>query len=207
VTEAEYFEDDDETWVYACLGTLACDGLLRIRPLAASGREWEWLHRSSTAWDAAHQKIYRNCRATLMEAAAIDTLPQLPEGPPIVAPAVERSFESVRYLALTRMLRASECEALELHVVLCEDTYESFSGDGRFHDFEAVRLTAAAAREYVETAPTYCARYYHRRLRLSLEGDFIRYDLQKELFDCCDAGRMLNAAEVLVADSRVTDHV
>jgi hypothetical protein len=172
---------------------------------AAPDGEWEWLDRSSTAWDAAHQKIYRNCRVTVMEASAIEGLPTLPDGPPpIVAPAVERLFTSARYPALTTMLRASASEALELHVVLSEDTYESFSGDGRFHDFEAIRLTDAAARKYVETAPTYCARYYHRRLRLSLEGDIIRYQLQKELFDCSDVARMLNAAEVLVADMQDT---
>jgi hypothetical protein len=180
---------------------LASDGLLRIRTSATADSNWEWLDRSSTVWDAAHQKIYRHFRVTAMDGWAVEALPPLPAGLPHIAAApVAQSFESVRYPALTALLRVSAPEARELHVVLCEDTYESFSGDGRLNDFEAIRLTEEAAREYVDRAPTYCATYYHRRLRLRLEGDLIRYELQKEVFDCCDVARMLNAADVLVAD-------
>jgi len=76
---------------------------------------------------------------------------------------------------------------------LSEYTFESFSGDDKFHDFEAIRYTEKAAREYVDVAPTYCAKYYHRRLELKLEGDLIRYSLQKEVFDCSDLSRMFEA--------------
>lgn len=38
VADVEYYEDDEETWAYAYLGTLACDGLLRIRRRPLPGR-------------------------------------------------------------------------------------------------------------------------------------------------------------------------
>jgi hypothetical protein len=130
----------------------------------------------------------------------IEKLPPLPDSPaPNLSIPVKPVFASARYPALSSMLRAAAPAPLALNVILSEDTYESFSGDGKFHDFEAIRFTEEAARAYVDSAPTYCARYYHRSLRLWLEGDVIRYELQKEVFDCCDVAGMFDAAEELAA--------
>ena len=87
-----FYEDDDAEIVYACLGERALEGILRITSTVTSQSTWEWIPRQSEHWDAVHQRIYRNCRATRLGVAEADALPPLPD--PGTKPAWSLSTKS-----------------------------------------------------------------------------------------------------------------
>src|ERR1700730_11489124 len=150
-----YYEDDEAQIVYACLGDTGFDGILRIRSPVTAQSVWEWIPRGSEHWDAVHQKIYRNFRATKLEPAAIAAMPPLPadtsEPPP---PTVIKELPCSDYPALTSFLREKTPPTIQLFAVLGEDTYESSFGDGEFHYLEPASLsqTEDEARQYMAAA-------------------------------------------------------
>jgi hypothetical protein len=201
-----YYEDDDAEIVYACLGERARDGILRIRGPVDGQSIWEWIPRGSEHWDAVHQKIYRNFRATKVEPTAVAALPPLPddtrEPPP---PPVIKALPCSDYPALTSYLREQTPPTAKLFAVLGEDTYESSLGDGEFHYLERASLsqTEDDARQYIAAAENNpdsgYSRYHLRYLQLTLNEGLIRCDLQKELFDQWKVPETLAAAEAWAA--------
>jgi hypothetical protein len=196
-----YYEDDEAEIVYACLGEMAREGILRIRR-PATGQSWEWISRGSEHWDAVHQKIYRNFGATRLESPAIAGLPPLPddtvEPPP---PPIIKELPCTDYPALTSYLRERAPPAAELFAVLGEDTYESSQGDGEFHYLEraSVSRTEGEARQYIAEAESASdsgySRYHVRHFQVILNEHLIRCDLQKEIFDQWKVPETLAAAE------------
>jgi hypothetical protein len=196
-----YYEDDEAEIIYACLGEMARKGILRIWS-PVTGQSWEWIPRDSEHWDAVHQKIYRNFRATKLEPAAIAALPPLPddtsEPPP---PPVIKALPCSDYPALTNYLREKTPPTAKLFAVLGQDTYESSMGDGEFHYLERASLsqTEDEARQYIAVAMTApdsgYSKYHLRHLQVTLDLDLIRCDLQKEVFDQWKVPDTLVAAE------------
>lgn len=205
-----YYEDDEADIIYACLGEMAREGILRIwRPVTE--QSWEWIPRGSEHWDAIHQKIYRNFRATKLEPEAIAALPLVPddttEPPP---PAVINALPCSDYPALTRYLCEKTPPTARFFAVLGEDTYESSQGDGEFHYLEhaSVSQTEDEARQYIATAKTApdngYSRYHLRYLQVTLDEDSIRCDLHKQVFDHWKVPETLAAAEVWAAKREPT---
>ena len=197
-----YYKDDEAGIIYACLGEIGFEGIRRIRSPVTAGSVWKWIPRGSEHWDAVHQKIYRNFRATRLEPAAIAALPPLPddtsEPPP---PAVIKELPCSDCPALTSYLREKTPPTIQLFAVLGEDTYESSLGDGEFHYLKraSVSQTEDEARQYIAAAKTApdsgYSRYHVRHLQVTLDEDLIRCDLQKEVFDQWKVPETLAAAE------------
>lgn len=198
--EVRYYADDDAEIVYASLGEMALEGLLRIATPLTGSSTWEWIARQSSNWDAVHQKIYRNFRVTALDEAESGALPPLPD--PTTKPKwqpLATTVECSRYPSLTTMLRTLPGSSADFVVVLSEDTYESFFGDGKFLHFSSLGRTEDEARKNIVEADSTYTKYHVRQLRLNLECDLIRGDLQKEVFDPCSFKEVCNAANRLAA--------
>ncbi len=162
----ELYRDGD--LVLGFCGTAGLDGVYRYRlcrqPILRLIRkllrqdQWKFCPPGTKAWDFYHQKVYRQHRAERCSPADLGGLvPPLPiEFPPPRAPNVldpppPRSRDVLPGSRVYEAVRAFRDARLPVYVVLREDLYESVSGDGVFHDFEAAFLERAEAQSFVAT--------------------------------------------------------
>ena len=195
-----YYQDDEADFIHACRGSMAYGGLLRIRTPVTAQSRWEWVQRGTGLWDAIHQQIYRNFRATRLQQSEVDTLPPIPDA--ATEPARHddpTSFRSAEFPFLSRFLQTEDNSTSQVIVVLDEDTYESSMGDGKFHYLAHVFKNAQDAQAYIsskkELPDSGYVNYHVRRLSVHLQQAMIHCDLQTEVFDHCDLADALKLAE------------
>jgi hypothetical protein len=195
-----YYQDDEADFIHACRGSLAHGGMLRISTPVTTQSHWEWVQRGTGLWDAIHQKIYRNCRATPLQPSGISALPPLPDAATEPARYEDpTSFEAAEFPHLSRFLQAEEHATSQFIVVLGEDTYESSMGDGEFHYLEYLCKNAHDAQAYIlskkQLPDSGYSDYHVRSLSLNLKAAVIHCDLETEVFDHCDLANALKLAE------------
>jgi len=196
-----YYDDDQADFVYACVGEMARNGLLRIKSPRTKQTTWEWIPAGSSHWDAVHQMIYRNFRVTKLGEAEAAALPPLPD--PCTRPerqTIPKTVACVHYPELTAFLRTQASKSAQYFAVLAEDTYESFFGDGEFHYFESLGYTENDARARLTETDSVSTKYHVRQLLLTLESDLIRGDLELQVFDHCTVENVCDAANRLAAN-------
>ena len=189
--EVKYFRDFDTDAVYACVGPMAAEALFRLRDPAASGAQWEFLVPNSPAWDAIHQRIYRNPRVDEVSPgefpAPLPPLPEIPRGPfpdwkTYYLPA--QPIHASRFPSVARFLEARDPKTAPVFIVLREDTYETMLGDGEFHYFQDVFLTEEHAQRHLEQARSEWERPHLRMMTIRLDsGEFTFPDFNPQLFD------------------------
>jgi len=195
-----YYSDDDEDFIYACLGRKGFGGMLRIHTPVSAVSRWEWVRRGTEHWDALHQKIYRNFRATRLEADDLAVLPPLPdaESEPLRFHSLT-SFPKTTYPQLASFLSTQDHATAKFTLVLGEDAYETSCADGEFHYLEYLGETPQDAQDYIakqkQLPDAGYSRYYVRTLSVQLAEAMIHGELQKELFDQCDLAKALKSAE------------
>lgn len=195
-----YYSDDEADFIYACLGRNSYGGMLRIHTPVSVDSRWEWVRRGTDYWDSLHQKIYRNFRATRLEAGELPVLPQLPdsesEPPRFHSPT---SFPATAYPQLASFLSTQDHATSAFTLVLGEDTYETSCGDGEFHYLEYLGKTPRDAQDYIakqnQLPDAGYSRYHVRSLSVKLAEATIHGELQKELFDHCELENALDRAE------------
>lgn len=200
VTTVAHYEDDEADFIYACLGRMGYGGLLRIGTPVTGQSRWEWVRRGTDHWDALHQKIYRNFRATQLEDSELPRLPPLPaadlEPPRYRTPT---SFPAAAYPRLREFLFAQADATSEFVAVLGEDTYESSMGDGEFHYLQYLGKSPQDAQDYIAKQQLLpdagYSRYHVRNLSLTLAGPRVDCVLDKQVFDHCDLETALKFAE------------
>ena len=148
-----YYLDDSDTRVYAAIGDMADGGLFQISvsPPDEAGRwqtssAWRFLVHNSLPRDAAHQRIYGTHRVMVLDAREVEALPEVPPIPahepvnwvdnfrPSAAVSRNDYRELAAYIEQRTLRRASH--AIDVHLVLAEDSYESMFGDGKFLDLD-----------------------------------------------------------------------
>jgi len=152
MTPVQVFEADSGDLVIAFLGIMGSDGLLIWR----GEKGWEFHEAQSVTWDGLHQAVYRNSRATQIDAAALKA-----RGIPWPEPTVYRSssrqwkdnftsavpFSAVHESVLGRLTSGS---ALPVYLILYEDLYETAFGDGKFLYPHAAFWDAAQGKSCLE---------------------------------------------------------
>ena len=146
----KYFECTDSGNLYAV--DAESRGIFQLYRDKRSTGPWVFLAPETEAWDAVHQKIYRNGRATEVEpGTAVPPVPPAPEGPfPSWAENLGkgRVLPAVRYPGVARWAGTRGV----VYVVLEEDSYESMFGDGCFRYLSDVFVDRAEARRAAASA-------------------------------------------------------
>jgi len=136
---------------------MASNGIFRFVQDSRRGNdEWTFFPPGSSEWDAISQEIFRNFRMSEISDTSppvgLPPLPDLPEGP---FPKWEEYFLPKEALSAStfpltaELTRQQERQTLSAFVILGVDEYETHSGDGEFHYFEAAFLTKQEAEEYI----------------------------------------------------------
>jgi hypothetical protein len=143
--------------------------LLRNKP----GSKWEFCPPRTREWDSYHQSAFRGSRADTVHRAKLDNVPPLPstfppprriwvgEPPRDEAPRSRDNFH--------RAVVEAGGE-IPLWIVLEEDTYETYYGDGCFREFSGAFRTEEEARKAAAAAALHT---HIRKARLVAKGDHL----------------------------------
>ena len=212
--EVSYWETEGGNFV-ASLKSPVASGLLILRSGFKPDDEWKLLPLNSPSWNWFHQCIFRNFRADEVPAERVRDLPPLPavlslgeELPAEHFLTPSKPLLSVNYPAIVNYLDFHARTSITIHVVLLEDLYESKLGDGKFHDLNAVCLSAeeteACAKE-IETERWY--RAHRREMTLSTsEMNIAIPDFRLELFDTESVEEVLATLEKKLRQNSTVDH-
>ena len=106
------------------------------------------------------------------------------------------------YPAICQKLRSIGADKIPVYVVLIEDTYETYHGDGRFHDFYSVYLEKAVAVDLVEATGSgeqrtaYRQNAYLREMVISVSnGEVGIEEFHLEPFDTTRVATVVDALE------------
>jgi hypothetical protein len=177
--------------------------LMTCRPESVI-HSWEVMETNSPEWNWLHQHLFRNYRADPIPPEDVVALPPLPTTVE-VGPA--RSSESFvipdapipvhRFYQLARVVKDWGGDGLQISVLLREDRYESLHGDGRFHDFVDVCLSAEEVKirtAEIENDDNACA--HVRQMHIVVRDGFVQIpDFRHEMFDTESALQILVALE------------
>lgn len=185
VREVEYYEDDDiDSRYFTCINR---HYIFAIRS-DESDPKWECINLNHTRWDAIHQRIYRNYRASRLQRNQLPPgLPPPPESIPPEAinpppPSPPKPILCSDYPVIADYLAKCDGASLAIYVVLEEDTYESLQGDGEFHYAEAVFLDLPSAKEFRPNNSGWY-RYHVRPGLVWLNGEEFGYEVPSRIFD------------------------
>ena len=180
----------DQGTIFACVGPMASNGVFRFVQDSRRGNdEWTFFPPGSPTWDAINQEIFHNFRMSeisdISPPVGLPPLPDLPEGP---FPKwgeyfLPKEALSVSTFPLTAELtRQQERQTLCVFVILGEDVYETHSGDGEFHYFEAAFLTKQEAEEYIAQSKE--GKCHLRTMQISLLDDSFNFpEFKMERYD------------------------
>ena len=201
--DIKYFKDIDTDTIYACVGPMAVNALFRLRPALEKDGQWEFLVPNSPAWDAVHQRIYRNPRVEEVRPeefpVPMPPLPEIPSGPfphwkDYFLP--EQPIHASRYPSVARFLEDGRREPVTVFIVLFEDIYETTLGDGEFHYFRDVFLTREEAQRYQDQNRQEWERLHLRQMVIKLEhAAFVIPEFNPQLFDHYKVEEVLTALE------------
>lgn len=144
-----YFHCPESGNLYAVTAESA--GIFRLFRDDRSTGPWTFLEPNTDAWDAAHQKIFRN--GTVTEVTPEDMVPALPEAPagPFPSWAERRgqgkALAAADFPAVAGWLAGESGQAARVFVELYEDSYESMFGDGVFRYLRDVYRTQELPQE------------------------------------------------------------
>ena len=186
IREIEYYDDTwDSSNYLVCFNRYY---IFAIRPNDPEPK-WEFLPIDSARWDAVHQRVYRNFRADRIEKDQFPAfLPPPPtELPPEAInpppPPPPKPIRTEDFPVVTEYLHNSEGRGTAaIHLVLCEDIWESSYGDGVFHYPEIVFFDLESAKSY-EGNGTGWDRFHIRPGVIWLDGDTIGYEVPRRVFD------------------------
>ncbi len=190
VLKCDYFELLSDT-VIAFIGELGSGGVLVYRE---SEKAWEFHPQGSTTWSDFHQRVFRNHRAVLIKEDELKRrgiqipVPDDYADRPAMAWADNFRSELPLKTVPPSIVNAVSRGKPTIYVVLEEDTYETFFGDGKFlypvaafwSDAEAVAYSTAHASEW--------SRHTVRPVRLEIDGqhDLLRASLELQLYEHID---------------------
>ena len=175
--EVQYFRDIDSETLFAAVGTSGFDGIFRLH---SGSRIWEFLSPGSLEWDRVHQKIYRAARVENIDPAELSSsLPALP------VPAKQAIHHKTwkdnllpkhlimasHYPLTKKIIEAQEHREITVFVVLTEDTYETFLGDGKFHYIEEVFLSKESANRHIKHKQKEGVSFHLRTITIRLDGE------------------------------------
>mgnify|MGYP000284795328 CR=1 FL=1 len=169
-----FYEDDDTGTVYACVGPMGFDAIYRLMDSECEEARWQFLVRHDDEWDAVHQMIYRNFRASQLESADMppDT-PTVPVEPPPIKkmwPSESGEVGAADYPSIAAFLRHQPDQSADLYIALYEDTYETSTGDGEFHYFKKAFTDEASAQAYINDHTDGWMRWRPRTLPVKCVG-------------------------------------
>jgi hypothetical protein len=200
----EYFKDFDTDVVYACVGPMGVNALFRLRRSLTGKPEWEFLVPESPTWDSAHQRLYFDRRwvETVNPNELPEPIPPIPEIPrgPFPHPSEyfmpERHLDVSKYPYVKTFLRTRSDETVTVIVVLHEDLYETYLGDGEFHYFQDVFLTREDAQRATGLYPDKEERFHLRTMTIKLDSGALDFpDFRVELFDHYTVEQVLQRLE------------
>ncbi len=120
--------------------------------------QWEYLTPNTSIWDMIHQEIFRNYKAPRFDPETLNhPLPELPEKPKGPEPQWGDQFQPVepipvsKYDKLTHYLANQNTNSVVVYVVLHEDSYESFFGDGSYFTLAKAFLDEHSANDFIQT--------------------------------------------------------
>ena len=202
VRELEYYEDDNSDGRYfTCINH---HYIFEIRS-DDSQPKWECINLNYARWDAIHQRIYRNFRASRLRRDQLPPgLPPPPEHipPDAINPPPPPPPEPVRaeeFPVVAEYLRGCVGRGTAaIHFVLFEDTYESGQGDGEFHYPETVFFDLESANKY-KGNESGCYRYHIRPGVIWLDRETIGCEVPRRIFDQFSDREVLKLTEQAIA--------
>jgi hypothetical protein len=143
--------------------------------LPEGGRVWAWHPHESDTWSAIHQGIYRQGHATRLDGCPADAPPLPAPGVPHAQPDRDDPGEMRSDPKLIGWLSTAPGARRAAYLVLTEDAYESFLGDGVFRYHRACLPSEEAARAFIGADRVGKSQSYHlRRIDLWLEDGEVR---------------------------------
>ena len=162
---------------------------------------WQFIHPKSTRWEDIHQLIYWAGRVDQVEKQNLPknfpplpaTIPPDAVNPPPLPPP--EPILATEYPVLTRYLLQCEGGAMAIFLVLFEDRYETFSGEGEFHFPKDIFLDLESAKTFkrqMATGEKYGLAYHIRPGLFWLHGDTIEYSVACQSYDRFDIPKVLS---------------
>lgn len=202
VREVEYYEDDyTDGRYYTCINR---HYIFQIR-VSDPAPKWECINLDYGRWDAIHQKIYRNFKASDIQKSDLPaTLPPPPDSvpPEVINPPPPPPPEPLRAedfpVAAEYLHSCVGRGTAALHLVLYEDRYESLNGDGEFHYPEAVFFDLESAKNYNDDDSGWM-KYHIRPGVIWLDRDTIGCEVPRRIFDHFSDRDVLKLTEKVIA--------
>ncbi|MBI3915733.1 MAG: hypothetical protein HY322_01840 [Betaproteobacteria bacterium] len=201
--EVEFFKDIESDAVYACVGAWASNALFRLRKPLIGRRRWEFLTPGSPEWDAVHQGIFRNSRASKVSldefSYPLPPLPEIPRGPfpewqDYFAP--QKPIRASKYPSVTEFLKSRQGAPVTAYIVLHEDQYETAFGDGEFHYFQDVFLSSEEAQRYMDAHRGEWQQFHPRTMSVQLDRRTLVFpDFAPKRYDHYTPAEVLTALE------------
>lgn len=181
------------------------DAIYRLMDSERDETRWQFLVRHDAEWDAVHQMIYRNFRASQLELAELPrNTPAVPAEPPPIKkewPSENGETESADYPSIAAFLRHQPDQSADLYIALSEDTYETSAGDGEFHYFKKAFTDEASAQAYMNDHADGGRRWHRRTLSVKCAGSQLTWTGYKpQTFDHYTAEQVLAGLEESFAD-------
>jgi hypothetical protein len=175
--EIEYFRDIDSETLFSPVGTSGFNGIFRLR---SGSNTWEFLSPGSLEWDRVHQKIYRAARVEKIDPRQLSfSLPSLP-----VLTQHDAQYKTWNdnllpkhqimasdYPLTKEIIEARENKQITVFVVLTEDTYDTFLGDGKFLYLKEVFLSKVSANQYINHKRKEGVQFHLRTITIRLDGE------------------------------------
>jgi hypothetical protein len=175
--EIEYFRDIDSETLFSPVGTSGFNGMFRLR---SGSNTWEFLSPGSLEWDRVHQKIYRAARVEKIDPGelsfSLPSLPVLTQHDVQYTTWKDNLLPKHRIMASDYPLTKEKIEVREnkqitVFVVLTEDTYDTFLGDGKVHYLEEVFLSKVSANRYIKHKRKKGVQFHLRTITIRLDGE------------------------------------
>jgi len=203
----EFYEGDDTGTVYACVGQMGFDAIYRLMDSGGEGAQWQFLVRHEAEWDAVHQMIYRNFRASKLELAELPPYtPAVPAEPPTIKktwPSESGKAEAADYPSTAAFLQHQPDQSADLYIVLFEDRYETSAGDGEFHTFKKTFIDKASAQAYINDHTDGWSRWHIRALSVKcVDGRLTWSGYKPQTFDHYTTEQVLAGLEESFTDER-----
>ncbi len=199
-------------------GSQGFDGIYRF--FLGGGGVWEFCPPETKLWDWYHQLVFRREDATPCDPWALDEpVPSIPETLPppeqyiVRDPPEPEAPHAKRGSPVFERVAANRRRRLRVHVVLYEDGYESFFGDGIFRDFSAAFFKRGAAKSYIRRKTPAerpesreSVKFHIRTVELKVRGDVLVLDKENAALSPFDHFTLQQVTDSLAEELGKSDH-